>query len=551
MKRIEIHGTIGEPEEEALREELKKAGIGQFVTHESFSKQMNEVQRGEDIEVDIKSIGGDVILGFEIADKLKRHAATGASVHTIGRQYDSIASIVFLSGTKRTHISGAAPVIHTSWRMPESLEDVRLDAQTLLLLAESHAESDEDLLNEYCRVAGEKHRSEIRELMKKETALSDEQVLKYNFATTVAQDGALSRIGGPLAFNNKAIKALSKPQTNYADLIAFDEEGQVLMIKRAKTEAVEPGKWAFPGGKIEQGETPQQTAVREFKEEVGLTPDAVEFVNTVKNPDGTLTFYFTAHASGEPFVREVEVGDAVYVDPETVEQMDCLFGQAERLQIQVNLSQSIMSKDIKEGLEKQATLLSKIAAKLDKVFSGKKAMTVTTAEGVELQVEGESLTAGQPAFVLGEDGQSVSAPAGTHQLSTGQSIEIDEDGVITEVKEAQATYTEEEMNAKIAEAVEASKSEMEAKLEEMAAGLEAANKEKEQMAAAGDELKAEMATLAADLKALNEAFVGSKSARTPGAKAQADAEDWSKLSIREKQLARAKAVVREINEETA
>jgi mutator protein MutT len=45
-------------------------------------------------------------------------------------------------------------------------------------------------------------------------------------------------------------------------------EGRLLVVKRAQ--APNRGLWAFPGGKVEEGETPMQTAVRETKEEVGL-----------------------------------------------------------------------------------------------------------------------------------------------------------------------------------------------------------------------------------------------------------------------------------------
>jgi len=45
----------------------------------------------------------------------------------------------------------------------------------------------------------------------------------------------------------------------------FNDKGQVLLQRREDF-----GEWGFPGGAVELGETPEQAAIREVKEETGL-----------------------------------------------------------------------------------------------------------------------------------------------------------------------------------------------------------------------------------------------------------------------------------------
>lgn len=49
----------------------------------------------------------------------------------------------------------------------------------------------------------------------------------------------------------------------------IDADGRVLIAQRppGKTMA---GLWEFPGGKVEQGERPEQSLIRELKEELGI-----------------------------------------------------------------------------------------------------------------------------------------------------------------------------------------------------------------------------------------------------------------------------------------
>src|SRR6266702_2195386 len=49
----------------------------------------------------------------------------------------------------------------------------------------------------------------------------------------------------------------------------IDTDGRVLIAQRPPGKAM-AGLWEFPGGKVEMGERPEQTLIRELKEELGI-----------------------------------------------------------------------------------------------------------------------------------------------------------------------------------------------------------------------------------------------------------------------------------------
>lgn len=101
--------------------------------------------------------------------------------------------------------------------------------------------------------------------------------------------------------------------------IVFNEAGQVLLTKHSQNK-----HWSFPKGLIDPGQTPEQAAVREVREEGGIEAEItgkVGYSKYVYNLNGekifkVVTYFLMKYLSGDPENHDWEVSEAGWFNPE-------------------------------------------------------------------------------------------------------------------------------------------------------------------------------------------------------------------------------------------
>ncbi|MFX3622522.1 MAG: (deoxy)nucleoside triphosphate pyrophosphohydrolase [Ectobacillus sp.] len=89
--------------------------------------------------------------------------------------------------------------------------------------------------------------------------------------------------------------------------VACNENGDILCALRSP-EMPLPNLWEFPGGKMEEGEQPEETLIREIQEELGCTVEVYEQIEdaTYEYPNiiVNLLTYRTKIVDGTPKAKE-------------------------------------------------------------------------------------------------------------------------------------------------------------------------------------------------------------------------------------------------------
>lgn len=175
----------------------------------------------------------------------------------------------------------------------------------------------------------------------------------------MANASAIDRIKAKIKeLSGKLSESEEEIKPEYSDVIVENADGEVLLLKRADDDDLEPSKLGFAGGKIEEGETPEEAALRELKEETGLDLESVELVESITNDDGTVSHYYKAEL---PEGQEVEISDehqdVVWMPKEELsEAEDIIFGNNERFAELCNDEKQELSENFESDV---VSLLSK------------------------------------------------------------------------------------------------------------------------------------------------------------------------------------------------
>jgi 8-oxo-dGTP diphosphatase len=115
--------------------------------------------------------------------------------------------------------------------------------------------------------------------------------------------------------NNKFIRESGEnclKRNRFVGIILVNPEGKVLLQLRCKDELLYPNCWTLPGGKVEEGESPELAIAREAKEELGLDlRNPVLFKTIVENASDAIIERYIYWGNIRKKAQDLELGEGV------------------------------------------------------------------------------------------------------------------------------------------------------------------------------------------------------------------------------------------------
>jgi 8-oxo-dGTP diphosphatase len=137
-----------------------------------------------------------------------------------------------------------------------------------------------------------------------------------------------------------------KKQFTIVKSLVVNKKGEILFVRRKKEDMKQAhNKWEFPGGKVDFGEHPEQTAVRETKEETGydvkidyIIPKLIssKWISSKREGHQILICYVCSLLGGKMIIPDHGVSEIKWFNIDNFpKDSDCLPGTIDFLNIYV------------------------------------------------------------------------------------------------------------------------------------------------------------------------------------------------------------------------
>lgn len=176
-------------------------------------------------------------------------------------------------------------------------------------------------------------KKEVEKLSEDSTIKKNTQIKAFNIIKKAYQNNVITLDN----YNTIINKATNREKTLYSDFILFNENYEVLLLKRSTWDSSNPGVWVLPGGHVDQGEDHLTAAKRELIEETGYSVycDKIKVENVGSYDDDKCHIeYFQATINQKdqtPVLQWEEVRDVRWVPVNELHEYEMVFNMKQNL----------------------------------------------------------------------------------------------------------------------------------------------------------------------------------------------------------------------------
>lgn len=192
------------------------------------------------------------------------------------------------------------------------------------------------------------HKEEIRKAKKEYNSLRDRvtdieksldgKIEQYRLFNTIKKAYKSGLMG--LVDYNESLKRITKDKvTKYSDFILFNENGELLLLKRSTWEDDHQGAWVIPGGHVDLGEDFESAALRELWEESGFRPENCKNVGNYIDDKVHIEYYQGVINTKEqsPLLDVNESRDYRWINLDDIDDYNMIFNMKDNVKKILNL----------------------------------------------------------------------------------------------------------------------------------------------------------------------------------------------------------------------